>query len=125
MSVLVDSSVWIDYFRGLGNTHILNFLIDENLLVTNELILAELIPYLKLRKQRKVISLLNQIEKCSLKINWKDIIDLQVKCLQKGVNKVGIPDIIITQNAIQNHLSLYTFDKHFKLMSEHIPLLLY
>jgi predicted nucleic acid-binding protein len=125
MSVLVDSSVWIDYFRGLGNTHILNFLIDENLLVTNELILAELIPYLKLRKQRKVISLLNQIEKCSLKINWKDIIDLQVKCLQKGVNKVGIPDIIIAQNAIQNHLSLYTSDKHFKLMSEHIPLLLY
>ncbi len=31
MSVLVDSSVWIEYFRGSVNGENLDFLIEENL----------------------------------------------------------------------------------------------
>ena len=45
MSVLVDTSVWIEYFRSGNNFEKLDFLIDENLVVTNDLILAELIPF--------------------------------------------------------------------------------
>jgi hypothetical protein len=44
MSVLVDSSIWIDYFRNTGKADALDVLIDENLVVVNDLILAELIP---------------------------------------------------------------------------------
>lgn len=51
MSVLVDTSVWIEYFRSGNNFEKLDFLIDENLVVTNDLILAELIPFLKIRNQ--------------------------------------------------------------------------
>jgi len=41
MTVLVDSSVWVDYFRDGGNASKLEFLIDENLVAVNELILTE------------------------------------------------------------------------------------
>ncbi|MCI5212287.1 MAG: PIN domain-containing protein [Candidatus Electrothrix sp. ATG2] len=125
MSVLVDSSIWIDYFRGLNNTDRLDHLIDEGLLVTNDLILAELIPALRIRKQRRVISLLKTITNVPISIDWDHLIDLQTKCIRKGINKVGIPDLIIAQNAIRNHLDLYSHDKHFRLMSKHIPLSLY
>lgn len=37
MSVLVDTSIWVDYFRSGTNSEKLDFLIDENLLVTNDL----------------------------------------------------------------------------------------
>ena len=49
MEVLVDTSVWIDYFKSGDNASSnMDSLIDENLLVTNDIILAELIPYLQL-----------------------------------------------------------------------------
>ena len=35
MSVLVDTSVWVEYFRSGYNSEKLDFLIDENLIVTN------------------------------------------------------------------------------------------
>ena len=125
MSVLVDSSVWIDYFRGSDNTNRLDYLIDEGLLVTNDLILAELIPPLNVRKQHRVISLLKALSRIPVNIDWENIIDMQTKCIRNGINKVGIPDLIIAQNAILNNLDLYTHDKHFKLMSQHISLSLY
>ena len=47
MQILVDTSVWVDYFRSGLNSNDLDILIDENLIVTNDIILAELIPFLK------------------------------------------------------------------------------
>ena len=41
MSVLVDTSIWIEYFRIGNNFEKLDFLIDENLIVINDLILAD------------------------------------------------------------------------------------
>ena len=49
MSVIVDTSVWIDYFRSGNNSAKLDFLIDEDLIVINDLILAELVPFLKVQ----------------------------------------------------------------------------
>ena len=61
MDVLVDSSVWIDYFKGAARSTALDMLIDENLVVTNDLILAELIPFLLLKKQKALVGLLQNI----------------------------------------------------------------
>ncbi|MGD8446538.1 MAG: PIN domain-containing protein, partial [Desulfobacterales bacterium] len=63
MSVLVDTSIWVEYFRTGDSSEKLDFLIDENLIVTNDLILAELIPFLKIQNQRKLISLLLNISR--------------------------------------------------------------
>ena len=125
MDVLVDTSVWIDYFRGGDNTRDLSDLIDENLIVTNDIILAELIPYLKIKKQNKVIKLLHEINKVPLAVHWEEIIEYQVKCLKAGANGVGIPDLMIAQNAQQGSCKVYSLDKHFRLLNQVLQLKLY
>ncbi|MBU0677902.1 MAG: PIN domain-containing protein [Verrucomicrobia bacterium] len=122
MSVLVDSPVWIDYFRGSGDQEELEFLIDENLVEVNDLILAELIPALHVRRERKLIGLLKDIARHPVSIDWEDIVQMQITCLRNGINKVGIPDLIISQHAIQNGLELFTYDKHFRSLAKHVPL---
>ncbi len=125
MEVLVDTSIWIDYFRGGGNSKDLDFLIDENLIITNDIILAELIPYLKIKKQTKVIKLLREVNKFPLEIRWEEIIEYQVKCLKEGANGVGIPDLLIAQNAKQNRCAVYSLDKHFRLLNQVLKVKLY
>jgi len=62
VSVPVDSSVWVEYFRGTIGDGRLDFLIQENLVAVNDLILAELIPALHLRRQSKLIALMQEID---------------------------------------------------------------
>jgi predicted nucleic acid-binding protein len=118
MSVLVDTSIWVEYFRTGDNSEKLDFLIDENLIVTNDLILAELIPFLKIQDQRKLINLLLNINRFVLSVNWNQIIEYQYKCLKNRLNGIGIPDLIIAQNAKQNHCEIYSLDNHFRLMKD-------
>ncbi len=125
MNVLVDTSIWIDYFRSGNSSSDLDVLIDENLIVTNDIILAELIPVLKLKKQLKVIKLLQEINRIPLQVNWEEIIEFQVKCLRAGTNGIGIPDLIIAQNAKANNCKVYSLDKHFRLLHQIIYIELY
>ncbi len=118
MSVLIDTSIWVDYFRSGNFSERLDYNIDENLIVTNDLILAELVPFLKVRNQKKLISLLRNISRLDLFIDWNQIIDYQYKCLKNGINGVGIPDLIIAQNAIQNDCEVFSRDNHFLLMKD-------
>jgi predicted nucleic acid-binding protein len=122
MSVLVDTSVWVEYFRSGNNSEKLDFLIDENLIVTNDLILAELTPFLEVRKQRKLTNLLLNINKLNLSISWGQIIEYQYKCLKNGLNGVCIPNLIIAQNAKQNNCVIYSLDNHFSLMKDILTL---
>jgi predicted nucleic acid-binding protein len=125
VDVLVDSSVWIDYFKSSSPAAGLDKLLDDNLLVINELILAELIPYLKLKKQAAVIKSLQEIRRQPLQIDWQEIIELQVLCLKNGSNGIGIPDLIIAQNAKQCACAIYTLDKQLTLLASVLKISLY
>jgi Predicted nucleic acid-binding protein, contains PIN domain len=114
--VLVDSSIWIGYFRGLDEVKVLNVLIDNNAVCINEMILAELLPALMMKKENKLIKIMNSIERMKLEIDWIGITQMQVINLKNGINRVGFPDLIIAQNAIQNNVELFSLDKHFVLM---------
>jgi len=118
MEVLVDTSIWIDYFRCGDSSKDMDVLIDENIIVTNDIILAELIPYLKIKKQTKVVKLLHEVNLVPLNIHWEEIIEFQVRCLKAGANGVGIPDLIIAQNAKQNSCKVYSLDKHFHILNQ-------
>ena len=118
MSVLVDTSIWIEYFRTGNNSEKLDFLIDENLIVINDLILAELVPSLRVCNQQKVVNLLYNINKLELSVNWDQLIEFQLKCLKNGLKGIGIPDLIVAQNAKQNYCEIYSLDSHFKLMKD-------
>ena len=87
--------------------------------------MAELISYLKIKKQAKVTKLLHVINQIPLKINWEQIIEFQVKCLKSGANDVGIPDLIIAQNAKENNCKIYSLDKHFRLLCQVLKVKLY
>ena len=119
-NVLVDSSVWIEYFRGRKEAAALDELIDKNQLCINNLILSELIPFLRMKKENTLIKILMTIRNTAIKINWEEIIDFQEINLRNGVNKIGIADLIIAQNVRDNNLRLYSLDKHFELMSRYI-----
>ena len=116
-SVLVDSSVWIEYFRGSDNA-LLESLIKEDLVVINDVILTDLEPALLHSAQKNIIQSLTALPVIPLDIDWKIIRKYQHINLQNGINKVGIPDLIIMQQVVINKLTLFSLDKHFKLMSQ-------
>ncbi|MEQ9402401.1 MAG: hypothetical protein RIM99_02345 [Cyclobacteriaceae bacterium] len=115
--VLVDSSVWIDFFRG-KSTPFMDQLVTEDLIITNELILSELIPALQKNKQRLIIESLLAVPVVPLETNWHLIRKMQTENLDNGINKVGIPDLIILQQVIDQKLHLHTSYKHFLLMQK-------
>lgn len=125
MGVLVDTSIWMDYFKGGDDSTDLSPLIDENLVVTNDIILVELVPYLRIKKQFVVVKLLQEINRLPMQINWDEIVEFQVRCLKAGANGVGIPDLIIAQNAKANNCKIYSLDKHFRLLKQVIKVKLY
>jgi predicted nucleic acid-binding protein len=116
---LTDSSVWIDYLKN-GQPGILDRLIEENLICINEIIFTELAPVLK--KQNETIALkgLQAIDRIPLNIDWDVIRKYQFMNLENGINHVGIPDLIILQQVINEKITLFSYDKHFKLMKNHL-----
>ncbi len=116
--VLVDSSVWISYFR-TGHPDQLDMLIQEDLVYTNEVILTEMIPFMKAVNQETLIETMESLESIPLQIDWPIIREYQRINLLNGINNVGIPDLLILQQVIDERLFLFSFDKHFTLMQEH------
>jgi predicted nucleic acid-binding protein len=121
-NIIVDSSVWISFLKGREEARILFPLLDSNQLCINDLILAELLPSLALKKETQLAKLLQSIERIELEVDWGNIIKMQTLNLKNGLNRIGIPDLIVAQNAIQNGLRLLSFDKHFELMKHSIGL---
>jgi len=119
--VLVDSPVWIDYFRGSKSDRIsqLEDLIDNNRICVNDLILAEILPGLYQKKEKELIEILRAVRRIPVEIIWNEVVEFQRVNLKNGINNVGIPDLIIVQNVIRNDLILYSLDKHFTLMAKH------
>ena len=122
MNNLIDSSAWIEYFKGNKKYNFITELIYNNAICTNEIILTELLPSIIHKKEKKLAELLNSLKKYLLTIDWQEIRNIQILNLKHGNNNIGISDIIIAQNCIQNNLKLVTNDKHFYVMSKYLPI---
>jgi predicted nucleic acid-binding protein len=116
--ILIDSSVWIAFFKGNESAKPLIRMIDSNAICINDLILAELLPMIEQKRELHLKELLLTITKIPLHIDWTEIIEMQSLNLQQGINGVGIADLIILQNAKIHNIPLFSFDKHFLLMSQ-------
>ena len=97
--VLIDSSVWIEYFNN-GGIEKLDRLIEEDLACINELIMTELAPALMLKNETEILQGLQAISMIPLNIDWEIVRDYQLMNLKNGINNVGIPDLIIMQQVI-------------------------
>lgn len=118
-SVLIDSSVWIEYFK-TGGIEKLDRIIEEDLACINELILTELAPALMLKNETEILEGLQAISMIPLHVDWDIVRDYQLMNLKNGINKAGIPDLIILQQVIDEKITLFSFDKHFRLMQSHL-----
>ena len=69
--ILVDSSVWIDYFRGGERTKELDLFIELDIVATNELILTELLPFLRLQNEMEIFTKLDILPRIEFDIFWE------------------------------------------------------
>jgi hypothetical protein len=69
------------------------------------------------QRRLDVVESLEALEKITLRIDWPSIRRYQHLNLQNGINKVGIPDLILLQQVIHEKITLFSFDKHFRLMN--------
>jgi predicted nucleic acid-binding protein len=123
--VLVDSSVWIDYFRNGSTGPAVDSLLDAGSVVTNGIVLAELVPALLHRGEVALAGLLRRLPDTGYVVDWEELIRLQNECLAQGISRVGIPDLILLADALQHALILFSLDRHFVLMEKHFVVTLY
>jgi len=117
-TVLADTNIWISYFRANEYSDTLVELFESDRLVINDVILAELIPALNLSKNQKTISHLRKLKRLPVFVNWEGIIEAQTKCLSKGINGIGLPDLMIAQSAVECSVSIFTNDKNLRNSSD-------
>ena len=125
MNNLVDSSAWIAFFKGNDKFSFIKDLISQNALCTNNIILTELLPSIIHKKEHTLAQLLESLTNYTLSIDWQEICDIQLINFKHGNNNIGITDIIIVQNCLQNSLRLITNDKHFEAMAKYLKLIIY
>lgn len=126
--VLVDTSVWISYFRHSEKTapDKLTDLLRNGVPAYTGIIATELRRGAKSGKELDVLeALFNSIDYLPTKEEYFTASgDMGRSLLQKGVS-VGTVDLLIAQVAIANDVSLYTLDNHFITIARHTSLRLY
>ena len=127
--VLADTSVWIAYFKGRAEdksaSDALDYLLTGDEALVNDVILTELLPSMQARGEAEAANLMGSLRCPALEIDWKGLRNLQKDCLCAGINKVGIPDLIIAQQAMRLDIPLFSLDRHFELIAKVAPLRLW
>ena len=82
MNYIVDSCVWIDYFKYKKHFREISDLLINNLSFVNKIILAELIPSARAYKEHDFIACLSGISVVPLNIDWDEIISIQYECIK-------------------------------------------
>ncbi len=116
--VLIDTSIWIEYFR--GNAQIgeaVDLLIDASSAYITGPIMAELIHGVKNKKQaEELLASLKALPYVDIrKSDWSDIGFFSLELRKKGI-AIPFTNAVIACMAIKNHLCVYSLDKHFDLI---------
>lgn len=125
--VLLDTSVWIDYFRKKETVYSrVEQLIDENRICTTRFIMAELLcgalsdtEFATLKTGVEIFDVLEERED-----TWIEAARLASGLRRLG-RSVGIGDCYIATLAHQHQVSLWSFDKHFRTIQQQLKLSLY
>lgn len=118
--VLVDTSVWIDYFRKKEEVYDrLNRLMDQGRVCCARLIVAELIQGAKEKKEIGVIKNLLDVFPIleEREDTWLRAGILSYNIRRKG-KEVGLADCYLAIMATDSESVIYTFDQHFKVMTK-------
>ena len=116
MDYIIDSNIWIEFFNRGNYFDSVSDLLINNEVYINKIILAELVPSARTNNEKELIECLSGIELLELDINWDEIIEIQYNCIKNGINKLGLLDIVIAQNAKQNNVGIFTINRHMILL---------
>ncbi len=127
-NVLVDTSVWISFFRR-GDPKIslkLKQLLRTGNPMYTGLVAAELIRGAKTKNELDALEeLFNSIGYIEIKEEYfRSAGDLGRLLSQKGIT-VGTVDLLIAQIALMNEIALFTLDTHFAALARHTSLRIY
>lgn len=127
--ILVDSSVWIDYFRGTVSAEAdrLDAALDNERIVVGDIILAEVLRGFAVDKHfNEARRMMLRCEQVSLAGSGLAI-DAAMKCRflrVHGITVRGTLDAIIATYCIRNEVALLTRDRDFAPFAEHFGLML-
>ncbi len=127
--ILVDSSVWIDYFRGTASADAerLDTLLGSERIVVGDIILAEVLRGFAVDKH------FNDARRQMLRFEQARLggtelaVDAAAKCRSLralGITVRGTVDAIIAAYCIRNDVALLTPDRDFVPFAEHFGLML-
>lgn len=125
--ILVDSSVWIDYFNGkiTKQTNLLDSLVGNELIVIGDLILTEVLQGFQqdkdFNKARELLDYFIFQEMLGKDIAVKSAKNYRI-LKKKGVTVRKTIDVIIATFCIENNLPLLHSDRDFRPLEKHLNL---
>jgi predicted nucleic acid-binding protein len=125
---MIDSSVWITYFRDkeCKLKSLIKELIEKDSVYFNGIIQTELLKGAKSEKNYRTLkNSFNGLQFLEIdKGLFDNISDTAFKLRRKGIT-VPLTDLIIAVQCIENHLILIHKDRHFEFIQKHFDLKLY
>jgi hypothetical protein len=127
--VLVDSSIWIEFFRhpDAPVSLVLDHLLSQRLVCSTGLVKAEVVPGARSPKEfRRLRSLFDALPQAPEGEGfWAHLVRFRHRLQTKGVLGIGIPDLIVATVAIQNRKFVFTTDEDFQRMIPYVPVRLF
>ena len=115
--VIVDTSVWVDFFRSADSPHSLHLkrLLREERVVLTGQVLAEIIQGIKTQKESAIVKKgLHKLPFIEMTRHvWERAGEISASLLKKGVT-IPLSDVIVGCCALSGDLEVFTLDSHFK-----------
>jgi Predicted nucleic acid-binding protein, contains PIN domain len=122
---MVDTSIWIDYFRNAHKerNNLIDSLIDENRVYINGIILSELLLGARNENDFNALaSTMRGLNFVDIDQNGFELVGRNGFLLKKKGISIPLSDLVIASNCIEHDLVLIDNDKHFKTISSHLKL---
>ena len=125
--LIVDSSVWIDFFAGRPHAHVQR--LDAALLSDGDIGVPDIVRLEVLSgvrddaALRKITTNFNALQRLSARdADWDEAAGLYRLCKQKGITVRSVVDCLIAQLAMREAGTLLANDRDFDLMARHCAL---
>jgi len=125
VSVVVDTSIWIEYFRGKGAAE-LDQLLNEGLAVIAPVVAAELFSAPLTRAERRELGALlaNLPIHPTPLAHWLSVGQLRAE-LSRGGLQVSTPDAHVARCALESESHVWSRDNVFQRIAKHTELKLF
>ncbi len=116
MKILIDTSVWIEFFRGNEEFRekFEDIIKTSHIVLTGPVISEILLGIRGEKEKRKVKNLLKNLT--IINPSWDDYVyagEIGYSLRKRG-KTIPLIDLIIASVCIRNNLTIFTLDKHFK-----------